>query len=92
MTPKTNPQNCETGHCDDHSGLMIWIKGMTFLLSMATALLSYSVLWQAPNIRLDIAREIARLDAKDSAVEYRIQTIERDHAEIGRRVTMLETK
>lgn len=92
MTPKTNPKDCAPGHCEDHSGLLVWMKAATGLCGLAVGLLSYSVMWQAPNIRMDIAREIARLDAKDNAVEFRIQTIERDHSEFGRRISMLENR
>lgn len=92
MTAKTNFPNCETGHCDDHSGLMMWMKGCMALMAVTSGLLAYSVMWQAPNIRMDIAKEIARLDAKDTANGYEIKTIQRDVTDIGRRVTFLEGK
>lgn len=92
MTPKTNSQNCETGHCDDHSGLMTWVKGGTALMIFACGLLSYSVIWQAPNLRMDIAREVARLDKRDDSMMYDIQDVKRDVTDIGRRVSLLEGK
>lgn len=92
MTPKTNPQNCETGHCDDHSGLMMWMKMTTALGGMAVGLLSYSVIWQAPDLRMDIAREVARLDKNDTTMSYEIKDIKRDVTDIGRRVSLLESK
>lgn len=92
MTPKTNPQNCETGHCDDHSGLLVWMKATTALGGLAVSLLSYSVIWQAPNLRMDIAREVARLDKRDDSMMYDIQDVKRDVTDIGRRVSLLEGK
>ena len=92
MAPKTPPQNCETGHCDDHSGLLVWMKGIAALLAASAALLSYSVFWQAPGIRLEIAREIARLDAKDKDTEFKLQTIEKDIRCINEKVSLLEAK
>lgn len=78
MTPKTNPNNCEPGHCDDHSGLLVWMQAATGLCTLAVGLLTFSVFWQAPNIRMEVVREIARLDAKDAATDYRIQNVEKD--------------
>ena len=93
MTPKTLPQNCETpGHCDDHSGLLAWMKGIAIILSIATGLLSFSVFWQAPNLRLEMLQIASRLDAKDTALDYRIQTIEKDLKCVTEKVTMLTEK
>ena len=90
MPPKTTPQNCEPGHCDDHSGLLTWMRGIAALMAASSALLGYSVIWQAPNIRMEIVREIARLDARDAAFDYRVQTIEKDVKCISDKLTMLE--
>ena len=87
MTPKTNSENCVPGHCDDHGGLLAWMKGIAALLTISSVLLGYSVIWQAPNIRMEIVKEIARLDLKDAATDYRMQTIEKDVKNI---MTLLE--
>lgn len=89
MAPKPN---CETDHCNDHSGLMIWVQGGTALMALAVGLLSYSVFWQAPNIRIDIAREIARLDSRDKDNSFEIETIKKDVTDIKSRVSLLESK
>lgn len=93
MTPKTPPQNCETpGHCDDHSGLMVWMKGVAGIMLVATGLLSYSVFWQAPNLRMEMVQIASRLDAKDSALDFRIQNIEKDLKCVTDKVTLLSEK
>lgn len=79
-------------HCDDHTGLVTWMKGIASLLTLSTGLLGYSVFWQAPNIRLEIAKEIARLDRQDQDHVYRIQNVEGDVKTLKERVSALEVK
>lgn len=90
MAPKTIPENCAPGHCDDHSGLLVWMKAATGLCACAVGLLSYSVMWQAPSIRMDVAREIARLDMRDKDTGFDIENIKKDVHDITRRVSLLE--
>jgi len=96
MAPKTNLNNCEPGHCEDHSGLMMWVKINAAVVSISSAIIiglfSYSSFVQVPSLRADVAKEIARLDAKDKDTGYDIQTIQKDVTDIGRRVSMLEGK
>ena len=92
MAPKTNPENCVPGHCDDHSGLLVWMKAATGLCTLAVGLLTYSVLWQAPSIRMDVAREIARLDMRDKDTGFDIETIKKDITDHNRRLSLLEEK
>ena len=99
MAPKTNLNNCEAGHCDDHSGMverdnnmMTWQKGTFALMAFCAGLLGYSVLWQAPNIKLDVAREIARLNMRDSEICNDVKNIQKDLATHDRRISLLESR
>lgn len=64
--PKTNHENF---HCEDHSGLLAWLKGIAALLTVTSGLLGYSVLWQAPNIRSELAHAIAPLAERVAKLE-----------------------
>lgn len=73
----------ENQHCPDHSGMMTWLKGLVGISTLCAGLLSYSVFWQAPTLRLEIAKEIARieqrtvkLEEKMDAIVCRIETLE----------------
>jgi hypothetical protein len=59
------------------------MNGLIGLCVVAVGLLSYSVFWQAPSIRTDIAREINRLDTQDTKLRT-------DLDNIGLRVSTLE--
>jgi len=79
--------------CIDHSGMVErdnamtkWLEGIFALLIISTGLLSYSVLWQGPNIRADIAKEIARIDKENVQRDMKIQNIESAVTEIRQRV------
>lgn len=61
------------------------LTGVLTLSAIAVGLLSYSVFWQAPNIRADVAKEINRLDNVD-------RTIHSDMERMGLRITALEEK
>lgn len=92
MPPRNPAVNCSSNppHCDDHSGLLMWMKGIAALLTAASAMLAFSVFWQAPNIRLEIAKDISRLEKADQDQVYRIQDMERDMRTLGQRVSKLE--
>lgn len=77
--------------CGDCSGLKSRINGVITVLSVMCSLL-VAVLTQGANIRGEVAKEIARLDAQDKSRGYEIQTLRRDVTDIGRRVTFLEGK
>lgn len=55
------------------------------LCLVAVGLLSYSVFWQAPTIRAEMAKEINRLDTAD-------RDIKADFERLSLRVTALEEK
>jgi hypothetical protein len=77
--------------CPDCSGLKTRVNGVIAILGILCTLL-IAVLTQGNNIRAEVAKEIARLDAADKACSYEIQTIRRDVSDVGRRVTFLEGK
>ena len=79
-------------HCEDHSGLMAWMKSIAALLVCASSLLAYSVIWQAPGIRLEIAREIARLDMQNKELSYQIRGVQQSVCTLDQRVNALELK
>jgi cell division protein FtsL len=90
--PNHERREPSTVNCIDHSGIEMWMRGVGAMVACCVSLLAYSVFWQAPNIRADIAREIARLDKQDAATTYENQNIKRDVADINRRVSILEGK
>ena len=61
------------------------MNGILELPAVAAGLLRYSVFWQAPVMRAEMAKEINRLDIRDT----KLQT---DLDYLGARVTMLEGK
>ena len=71
--------------CKAHSGMMVWIRVMVLMASCSSGLLAYSVLWQAPSIRLEVATEIARLGIE-------VQKNTDGLCALGRRVTLLENR
>lgn len=72
-------------HCEDHSGQQAWQRGIAALLVIATGLLSYSVFWQAPAIKTEIAKEQGRVDGE-------IKLVKKDVEVLTNRVTKLEEK
>ena len=77
-------------NCADHSGMQVWMKGISAGITICAGLLGYSVFWQAPTIRSEVAKEISRLDKQDAESANGAQNLRRDLSDMGRRVTTLE--
>jgi hypothetical protein len=69
---------------------MVWIRGIVFLASCSGGLLTYSVFWQAPTIRAEVAKEVARIDIAGQKMTDRIDYHEQGIYDLKRRVTILE--
>lgn len=67
---------CLTDRLVKESVLSAKLSGVLALSAVAVGLLSYSVFWQAPNIRADVAKEINRLDTVDRSLDLRISALE----------------
>jgi len=61
------------------------LSGVLILCGIAVGLLSYSVFWQAPTIRAEMAKEINRLDNSDRSIQSDIERM-------GLRISALEGK
>lgn len=85
-------QTCATPHCDDHSGLLMWMKGIAAILSLAACLLSYSVFFQSPSLQINVVKEVARVEKEAQAQSYRLQMAESDIKTLDKRVSVLEAK
>jgi septal ring factor EnvC (AmiA/AmiB activator) len=79
-----------TGHCEDHSGQLMWMRGIASLLILSAGLLSYSVFWQAPAIQTEIAKEVARVDGEIKLVKKEMESVKSDIADLRGRVSTLE--
>ena len=77
-------------HCEDHSGQLVWMRGVATLLVLSTGLLSYSVFWQAPSIQTEIAKEVARVDSEIKLVKKDVETVKCDITDLRSRVGKLE--
>lgn len=86
-TARSGKDRREIPTCADHSGIQVWIKGVAFGVTACAGLLSFSVFWQAPTIRAEMAREINRLDTQD--VKNR-NDLDRNMEKLGLRVSTLE--
>lgn len=82
----------ECTHCEDHSGRITWERGVTSLLVFCAGLLSYSVLWQAPNIRAEVAAQIAEVKLKNQATDSKIQNLETKTDSMLSRICTLEER
>lgn len=76
--------------CKAHEGMVTndtrmetKLNGIIALLCMGVGLMGYSVMWQAPNIRTDIAKEIGKLEKADTIIDNKIN-------DTNRRVEALE--
>lgn len=79
-----------TNHCEDHSGHVVWMRGIAALVSIAVALLSYSVFFQAPAIQTQLAKETARMDGRVDLVQKDISNLRTDYCDLRGRVEKLE--
>jgi hypothetical protein len=77
-------------HCEDHSGQLVYMRSIATLLVISAGLLSYSVFWQAPSIKTEIAKEIARVDGNIKLVEKDVERLDSDFTELKGRVEKLE--
>lgn len=77
-------------HCEDHSGQLVYMRGITTLLVISAGLLAYSVFWQAPSIKTEIAKEIARVDGNIKLVEKDVERLGSDFTDLKGRVEKLE--
>lgn len=76
---------CLTDRLVKESVLSTKLTGVLTLSAIAVGLLSYSVFWQAPTIRADVAKEINRLDTTDREIKSDIERM-------GLRISALEGK
>lgn len=74
-------QDCSS-NCNDHSGIEMWMRGIGAMVTLCAALLSYSVIWQAPSIRQEVAKEISRLETKDRDTDYKLDGMKRDVSQL----------
>lgn len=70
------PTPAGLNHCEDHSGLLAWMRGIAALLTLSSALLGYSVFWQAPSIREELAHSIAPLSERIAKLEQWKETVQ----------------
>ena len=68
--------SCLTDRQVNEAVLSTKLTGVLTLSAIAVGLLSYSVFWQAPNIRADFTKEINRLDNTDRSLDLRISALE----------------
>lgn len=81
-----------SGHCEDHSGQMVYMRGITTLLVISAGLLAYSVFWQAPAIRTDIVKEFGRVDGEIKLVQQDVKRHSEDITDLRGRVNALEER
>ena len=66
--------------CQEHSGVMMWMKINALLISFAIALLSYSSFIQVPNLRYDLAKDMTSMEndirQEVQAVKDRVSRLE----------------
>jgi len=77
--------NCLTDRQVKEAVLTTKMNTVVALCITAVGLLSYSVFWQAPVMRAEVAKEINRLDNVD-------RDIKSDMERMGLRITALEEK
>lgn len=68
--------------CQEHSGILMWMRINAGLLTVALSLLTYSSFVQVPNLRTDIAKEMAKME----------NDIRKELREVEDRVTKLEAR
>jgi hypothetical protein len=76
---------CQTDRKVKETELVTMMKCGIALSLLAVGLLSYSVFWQAPTIRAEMAKEINRLDTAD-------RDLKSDFDRLSLRVSDLESK
>lgn len=93
--PKVHCEGSLSGtanHCDDHSGQLMWMRGIASMMALSAGLLTYSVFWQAPSIQTEIAKEVARVDSEIKLVKKDVELIRCDITDLKGRVGVLERK
>lgn len=80
----------ERPHCEEHSGVMTWLKGIAALLTLASGLLTYSVLGQAPDLRARLDKAVSNFEKREVEVNGKLQVIQEDITELKGRVSKLE--
>ena len=88
---RAEPPECAS-HCEDHSGRITWERGITALLVFCAGMLSYSVMWQAPNIRFEVAAQITELRMKEQETINKLNTLEKRTDNVDARLCILEGK
>jgi hypothetical protein len=80
--------DCEK--CPDHSGMvekdnsmLTWIKSVFAIVSIASGMMAYSVIWQAPKLNTSMAKIEERIDniktemnSTDTALDRRVTGLE----------------
>jgi len=72
---KTNCENCEISR--DYSGVKVRLNGICAVLVLASSLLGYSVIWQAPRIDRLILETKQEMQLKMAEFEARLRIVER---------------
>jgi len=68
--------------CQEHSGILMWMKINVAIGTVAVAMLGYSSFVQVPNLRYDLAKEMMQMETD---LKNEVQAIKD-------RVSILETK
>lgn len=90
---KTDPDELpeHRGICLEHSGMASKLNGGLALLTTILVLLGYQVFIQVPNLRLEMAEKIGRLDARTTALEKKDEDIERGLTDLKSRLFTIES-
>ena len=72
--PGRRVEDCEkcaehTGMVEKDNNMLTWIKAIFAVVTFASGLMAYSVMWQAPNITLSIVRIENRMDGLKDKLE-----------------------
>lgn len=78
------------GICLEHSGMASKLNGGLALLTTILVLLGYQVFIQVPNLRLEMAEKIGRLDARATALERKDGEFEKDLTDVKTRLFSIE--
>jgi hypothetical protein len=78
------------GICLQHSGMAARLTGGLYLLGTILLMLGYQVFIQVPNLRLDLAKDIGKLEARVTALEKKNEDQDKDAAQLRERLTQAE--
>ena len=81
MTAKRTDATETPEHCPDHSGMVTWRTGVVAILLALLTINSYQTFKQVPDFRLEMTQNMAAMNMKIQALEYRVSTLERNTVE-----------